>query len=212
MTAPTVFDFQVVRPFRYGQHSDTAVVEGNESIKVSRPDSGTYGTYRAEFTVHCPGAGIATGTEKTFAQFFAFCRALQGAYDVFLWKDPFVAVLYRVETSDTDGAIGTGDGSTDTFSLVHRDIDESTLKVYVNAVEQVSGWSITGNNPEADEAAPLIDFTSPPTNTHPITVEYDFYHRCVFKVDPDLGEWRGANVDFLCPVSIEEDWAGAHRA
>lgn len=208
----TAFDFQAVGPFGYPSPHDTKSVGGND-VTITRPEGGSYGTYRCEFAVHLPGPGILTGTNKTMEDWVAFVRSIQGGYAPFLWKDPFVALLKSVATTDTDGQIGTGDGSTDTFSLAHRDIDASTLRVFVNAVEQLSGWALTGNNAGAGDAAPLIDFTSPPTNTHPVTVSYEFYHRVRFDPDPDIGDWRGANVDFLTPrLGVVEDWEGAHRA
>lgn len=206
-----VFDFYVVEPYGYPPQSDTKVSAGND-VTITRPDAGPYGTYRVTFDVHLPGPGIATGATKTITDWVTFVRAVQGAYGPFLWKDRLVAPFYRVEKTDADGAIGTGDGSTDTFALAHRDIDASTVKVYVNGVEQIGNWSLTGNNPDPDGAAPLIDFTSAPANTHPVTVEYDYYQRVRFDVDPGLGEWRRANLEFRTSVALVEFWEGAHRA
>ena len=97
------------------------------------------------------------------------------------WKD------YAV----TEGYIGTGDGSEDSFDLIRRyelgtgvDIDRRVLypvgddldAVYFDDVEQLSGWSWNTTTKQ-------IDFTSPVTDTVVITADFEFYIPVIFAAE-----------------------------
>lgn len=205
----TVFNFQVVGRFDHDEMHETNRTLGNEGVKIDRPEMGSYGIYRATFDVNLPGPGIIDGTLRTYAEWVAFHRTHQGAYDIWLWKEPLVEFLYKVLTTDTDGQIGTGDNSETDFSLAHRFVDESTLKVYVNSVLQTvtTHYTIQGNNGDA----PYIQFVTAPSSGLGVTVEYEFYYPVQFVSDPLIGRWRRGGTNFRTRVSIEEEHAGAHR-
>lgn len=207
----TVFDFKVVESYGMPAFTNTVSVAGNNDVTVDRPDAGPFGTYKANFTVDLPGPGIATGAERTVAEWASFLIfTVQGAFESWLWKDPIIEFLYKVQLGDADSAIGTGDGSNDTFPLAHRHIDAATLLVYMDGVLQTltTHYTLEDNNTES----PDIVFVSAPTAAKPITTAYEFYHPVKFIGDPDMGDWLGSEQNFRMSYSIKEEWAGAHRA
>lgn len=205
-----VFDFQAVADASFPSLHTTVQVRGNDGVVIGRPDDGAYGVYRFEFDVAVPGPGIATGTTRTFEDWMDFLDARQGAYDTWLWKDPYATRLSTVTTALPDGALGTGDGSTTDFPLAHTQIDASTLQVYVNAVLQTvtTHYTLEDNNTDA----PLIRFVTPPANPLAVTAAYEFYYPVRFVVDPRPGRWRRAGTSFRTSVAVEENFAGAHRS
>lgn len=204
----TVFDFNIVADWEYGgMHPVTSVVL-NDPVEVVRPDGGAYGRYAAEFDVYVPGAGIATGATKTISDWNVFVRAMQGPYDFFLFKDPFVTDFYKVENTDDDGDLGNGDATETTFALVHNHIDTSTLQVWVDGSLQTLTTHYTL---EDNDDGPSIEFVSPPGNGLAVTVAYEFYMPCKFAADPGIGKWQKSTLQFRTSVSIQERYAGAHR-
>lgn len=109
-----------------------------------------------------------------------FFYARQGRAFAFRFKD-WSDYTIGDDATDVRQSIGTGDGTTTDFQIFKRyssggvnydrtitKIVSGTTRVWVNSVEQVSGWSVnllTG----------LITFSVAPTNTHDISVltEYD---------------------------------------
>lgn len=113
---------------------------------------------------------------KTKAQLdalIAFFRARKGRANGFRFKD-------WSDYQATNSAIGTGDGSTQTFQLAKAYISGSTtetrhirkpvsgtITVYVNGTAQTSGVSV-------DTTTGVCTFTSPPVNAATITADFEF--------------------------------------
>lgn len=73
-----------------------------------------------------------------------------------------------------ESPLGTGDGVETVFRLdaagLHRYLIPATVKVYVNAIEQTGNWTLTDN--ETDDVR--IVFDTAPTDTHPVTIRYEY--------------------------------------
>ena len=123
---------------------------------------------RARFNV---AHGVKTSAQ--LAALISFFRARKGRANGFRFKD-------WSDYSVTNSHIGTGDGSTTTFQLVinytsgsstdRRDIAKpvsGSVKIYVDAVEQLSGISI-------DTTTGIITFTSAPAIDEVITADFEF--------------------------------------
>ena len=110
-----------------------------------------------------------------------FFLARRGAWDSFLLEDP--------KDNALDGqVIGVGDADQTVWQLVRSFIPGGFLepvknlkipptpKVYLNDVEQESGWSI-------DEDTGILTFVTPPGEGVEITMDCSFYWRVCFKED-----------------------------
>ena len=73
--------------------------------------------------------------------------------------------VYMEPVVVTNGAAGTGNGSTMVFYLPHTDIQTGTLRVFVAGTEVTTGWT-------ADYPAGTITFTTAPTSGAAITASY----------------------------------------
>lgn len=112
-----------------------------------------------------------------------FFRARMGMAHSFPYKD-------WGDFEGTGELIGTGDAVETQFQLIKtydsggyddyvRDITKpkpGTVKIYIDAVEQTSGWSI-------DPLTGIVTFTAAPGDTLLITADYEFYVPCRFDTD-----------------------------
>ena len=73
--------------------------------------------------------------------------------------------VYMEPVVVTNGAVGTGNGSTMVFSLPHTDIQTGTLRVFVAGTEVTTGWT-------ADYPAGTITVTTAPASGAAITASY----------------------------------------
>ena len=112
-------------------------------------------------------------TQQQLDTLISFFRARQGRVTGFRFKD-------FTDFSTAGQLIGTGDDSTDEFQLVksytsggqteNRVVSKpvtGTVKIYFDAVEQLSGWSV-------DTTTGIVSFTSPPANAVNITADFEF--------------------------------------
>lgn len=125
---------------------------------------------------------LRADSTNEFQTMVAFVLSQAGKFNAFYYKDP---TDYHVDTQ----GIGTGDGATKTFPLV-RSIggftepvahSPSVSKVYLNGVEQVSGWSLTAST--YGRGSDTITFTSAPANGVLVTADFDYYFYCRFMED-----------------------------
>jgi uncharacterized protein (TIGR02217 family) len=118
-----------------------------------------------------PGAGA--NSLQALMGFFLVC---QGQYSTFLYSDPTDDLV-------TAGAIATGDGSTRDFTFIRfmGAFDEpvgwvtAVSNVYLNGVNQASGWSLSTPN--------TLTFGSAPGSGVAITATFTFAFVCRFDSD-----------------------------
>lgn len=121
-------------------------------------------------------AGYGIQEQSEYEEVLQFFYARRGRAHSFRFKDWSDFKL----GFPTPQVIGTGDGSEVDFQIYKRyssggyDYDRpitkpiaSTLKVYVDDVEQVSGWTL-------DALTGIITFDSPVTDTHAVAVQCEF--------------------------------------
>ncbi len=101
-----------------------------------------------------------------------FYRRHYGAYQAFWWFD-YVAEAWENER------VGRGDGTLTTFDLPGKEIDSSTLKVYVDGVEKALGADYTFSQGTGEGGADQIVFAAAPSAGALITA--DFTGRLRFK-------------------------------
>ena len=104
-------------------------------------------------------AGPGVRSESDIATLLAFFRARRGAARAFRFRDPFDATSAADGTTaptPLDQWLGTGDGATTRFALVKRygDADPQvraitrpvtgSVRVSVDGVERLTGWTLTG--------------------------------------------------------------------
>lgn len=118
---------------------------------------------------------METAELHTIRDFFYARRGRAFAFRFRDWSD------YIIGEDGDPKAFAAGDGTTVGFQLrkvyepdgpapFYRDIvlpDVSTLEIYVNGVEQTTGWSINATTG-------LITFSSPVTDTHVIAAKGEF--------------------------------------
>lgn len=100
----------------------------------------------------------------------------QGQFNTFLYTDP-------TDNSVTAGAIATGDGATTTFTFARymgsflEPVGWVTAvsNVYLNGVNQASGWSLTTPN--------SLVFGTPPGSGVAITATFTYAFQCRFSAD-----------------------------
>lgn len=85
---------------------------------------------------------------------FNFYQARKGAAEAFYIYDP--AYILQEDTEYTDQYIATADGSTLTYDIPGRGV--SDVNIYVNGVEETSGFSIDADGGESNSAR--VTFTS----------------------------------------------------
>ena len=102
-----------------------------------------------------------------------FFKARRGKYDTFWVKFP---TSYKV----VGEAVDIGDGGQTVFNLDYFPVDTISIKVYINGILQVSGYSIT--NDLTNEVA-KITFLLAPANGVVITADYEYYIQVRFDND-----------------------------
>ena len=136
--------------------------------------------------------GLGANSLQSLMGLFLSC---QGQYGTFLYTDP-------TDNGVTAGGIGTGDGATTTFACARwlGSFFEpvgwvtSVSNVYLNGVDQASGWSPSTPNG--------LVFASPPGSGVAITATFSYAFQCRFDADDlDFEEfmqnlWRAGSVKF----------------
>jgi hypothetical protein len=80
-------------------------------------------------------------------------------------------ILGEVKLTDSSSQIGMGDGTTTTFNTLHDNIDELSLKVYVDGVlVPVTDYTV-------DSVNGVITFGTAPAAGKPVKVEYKYYEQ-----------------------------------
>jgi uncharacterized protein (TIGR02217 family) len=102
-----------------------------------------------------------------------FFKARKGKFDTFWVKFP---TSFKV----TGEAVGAGDGGQSVFNLGHFPVDTATVKVYLNGILQVSGYTVS--NDLTNEIA-KITFTAGPGAGVVITADYEYYIQVRFDDD-----------------------------
>ena len=128
---------------------------------------------------------------------FEFFLARAGGFDSFVFFD-FVARQYPLET------IGSGDGSTTTWTLGYRDVEDETI--YFDGVEQTAGYSIS-NRTGANGQDQLV-FDTAPGNTVVITARLKgkkYLPACVFDDDAlasAMNSWNRHSIANLRVIQV----------
>lgn len=200
--ALTVFPFSFSRPFRERAVLSTRGRPLNDGLKTRANEFGLTG-WELQVTggIKLPKDGE---TADTFDQ-FVFDHLGTTAFSYKPHRTKFKTVTLE--------AVGTGDGTEDTFVLDSKYIDASTLLVYVNSALQTitTHYTFTLN-----ETTPTLTFVTPPTNTHAVEATYERYFPCWF-VDDDMAPMleRGGATSATLPhqldrLRIAEQYPGAH--
>lgn len=161
--------------------TDVIEVDGGHEYRNARWPTGRH-MYNALYGVK---------TQSDLDDLIEFFHAVQGKTHGFRWKDwlDYKSCQSMETISYDDQNIGTGDGSTKTFQLrksytqstltTYRNIKKpvsGTVRVGVNGVEQMSGWSV-------DTTTGIVTFTVAPTNTHEVVAGFEFRVPCRMGVD-----------------------------
>lgn len=127
-------------------------------------------------------AGYGVRSMDDLYKVLTFFEERRGQFHGFRFKDwgDFKSGSPNSTVAFDDQDIGTGDGSTTTFQLKKiyggvydpwtRDIKKpvsGSIKVGIDGVEQVSGWSV-------DTTTGVVTFTSAPGNTLVVTAGFEF--------------------------------------
>jgi uncharacterized protein (TIGR02217 family) len=137
-------------------------------------------------------AGLGANSLQSLMGFFLQC---QGQYSTFLYTDP-------TDSAATEVALATGDGSTTsfTFSRYMGAFFEpvgwvtSISNVYLNGVNQASGWSLSTPN--------LLVFASAPSSGVVVAATFAYAFQCRFDSDDQDFEqfmsnlWKAESVKF----------------
>ena len=136
--------------------------------------------------------GLGANSLQALMGLFLSCR---GQFSTFLYTDP-------TDNGVTAGGIAAGDGATTTFTF-GRFLGSffepvgwvtSVANVYLNGVNQASGWSLTTPN--------SLVFVTPPGDTVEITATFAYSFQCRFDADDlDFEEfmqnlWSAKSVKF----------------
>jgi uncharacterized protein (TIGR02217 family) len=136
--------------------------------------------------------GLGANSLQSLMGFFLEC---QGQYGTFLYTDP-------TDSAVVSGAIATGDGATTIFTFARYMGSflepvgwvTSVSNVYLNGVNQDSGWSLSPPN--------SLVFTSAPGSSVAISASFAFAFQCRFDADDlDFEEfmqnlWTAKSVKF----------------
>jgi uncharacterized protein (TIGR02217 family) len=117
--------------------------------------------------------GLGASSLQSLMGLFLTC---QGQYGTFLYTD-------LTDSAVTGGAIATGDGATTTFTFARYMGSffepvgwvTSVSNVYLNSVNQASGWSLSTPN--------SLVFTTPPGAGVAITATFTYAFQCRFAAD-----------------------------
>lgn len=116
-----------------------------------------------------------------------FFKARKGKYGTFWVKFP---TSFKVAAE----AVGTGNGSQTVFNLDYFPVDITSIKVYLNGLLQVSGYTIS--NDLTNEVA-KITFSVPPGMGVAVTADYEYYLQVRFdddKLSRELVQYRLYNT------------------
>ena len=122
-------------------------------------------------------------SEDGVALIWDFFKARKGKYDTFWVKFP---TSYAVAGE----AAGTGNGSQTVFNLDYFPVDTASVKVYINGILQVSGYTVT--NDLTNEIA-KITFTAAPGAGAVVTADYEYYIQVRFdddKLSKELAQFK----------------------
>jgi uncharacterized protein (TIGR02217 family) len=137
-----------------------------------------------------PGLGA-----NSMQALMGFFLQMQGQFGTFLYPDP-------TDSAATDVTFATGDGTTTTFTFC-RSMGAflepvgwvtSVSNVFLNNVNQPSGWSLSTPN--------SLVFASPPSSGVPIAATFTYAFQCRFDSDDQdfeefmLNLWRIESVKF----------------
>jgi uncharacterized protein (TIGR02217 family) len=152
-------------------------------------------------------------TPAQFGEVLAFFAARMGrAYGFRFkdWLDYRSTTDMQVAVSPTDQVIGTGDGSEVAFQLIKtygsgghsyvREINKpvaGTVRVALDAVEQMSGWSV-------DTTTGVVTFTTPPGADVAISTGFEFDVPARFDLDELDGTWDTVNTRSVPNIPIFE--------
>lgn len=202
--ATVVFPFVQSRPFRMVRTTQTTVEGPRAGVTLRRDEMPSPGwLLQARFALRLPRGGQTLGDWQDWIDTY-------GGANGFLYE---AVDLVGRSTTDynrnrevIDEAVGTGDNSETDFPLDMKYVNASSLVVYLDDVEQVSGWSLVDNND-----APKIRFTSAPGSSVVVTADYRYYIPVVLAgYEPEVND---GGAQWLIPsVSLVEVQAGAHRA
>lgn len=186
-----------------GPRHMTSVIEmpGGSEQRISRYSNPRM-QYRVEYTIK---------DLSVLTELMAFVRARRGATYGFRFWDPLdytTNANHRGATTHTDQEIGIGDGTTTTFKLKKKYVDDvvervrmirkpiaSTVKVGIDGVNQGAGWSV-------NEATGDLTFTVAPAEDEVITWGGEF----------DVPVRFSKEVDSWLQLSIESYNNGSAQA
>jgi uncharacterized protein (TIGR02217 family) len=132
---------------------------------------------RAEYDV---GSGLRNNAD--LAALITFYRARQGRAYGFRFKDwtDYRSTVNGELPAPNDQALGNGDGDATTFQLVKRYTSGAvsyvrpirkpvagTVRVAINGIEQMSGWSV-------DTTTGVVTFATPPASGAAIAAGFEF--------------------------------------
>lgn len=125
--------------------------------------------------------------EEAVNLIWEFFKARKGKYDTFWVKFP---TSFKVNAE----AAGTGNGSQTVFNLDCFPVDPASVKVYLDGILQVSGYTIT--NDLTNEVAKII-FSSPPGENAAVAADYEYYIQVRFdddKLSKELVQYKLYNT------------------
>jgi uncharacterized protein (TIGR02217 family) len=156
-------------------------------------------------------AGYGVKSRADMADVLAFFEERRGRLHGFLWRDGLDFSSGGAVPDELDQAIGVGNGSRTGFQLTKkygaafdpyfRTITRpvaGSVKVAVDGVELVSGWSV-------DVATGLVGFTVPPANGAAVTAGFLFDVPVRFdtdRLDVELTSFDGAEAPVIPLVEI----------
>ncbi len=112
-------------------------------------------------------------SEEAVSLIWEFFKARKGRYDTFWVKFP---TSFKV----TGEAAGIGDGSQTVFNLDYFPVDISSVKVYLNGILQVLGYTVTN---DLTNEVTKITFSAAPGIGVAVTADYEYYIQVRFDDD-----------------------------
>jgi uncharacterized protein (TIGR02217 family) len=159
-------------------------------------------------------AGLGVRSEADLSALIAFFRARRGQAHGFRFSDPLDrnSAATNLPTTARDQNLGVGDGGATRFALVkhYGDTDDiqsrritrpvpGSVKVAIDAVEQLGGWALGSGG--------YIDFDTPPAAGASVTAGFDFDVPVRFasdRIDVSLAGWRAGELPSIPLVEVRE--------
>lgn len=160
------------------------------------------------------GYGLRDRDDAKFAAVVQFFEERRGRLYGFRWRDRFdmsSAPTPGVAVTPLDQRIGTGDGATTAFQLVKtyganfapyarkiRKPVSGSIRIAVDGIELVSGWSV-------DTTTGVITFAAPPANGAVLTAGFHFDVPVRFDVDYleiDYTTWKAGQIPNIPVIEI----------